>query len=221
MTSLAPHYQISYKPVDYPAAIDLMQTHVAAIHKNNAPNLIWFLEHPPLYTSGTSAKAKDLLSPGQFPVYETGRGGQYTYHGPGQLVAYCMIDLKAINVDIRQYVKTLENWILRVLGTYGIEGALYDDRIGVWVTHPKTGQEKKIAAIGVRVTHGITWHGFSFNRCPDLSHFGGIVPCGLSQFGITSLRDFGIEASFDALICAFKDTIPEHFLKKEPISAFC
>lgn len=217
MTSFAHHYKISPEPIDYPIAIEFMQTHVAAIHKNRASHLIWFLEHPPLYTAGTSAKAEDLLSPNRFPVYETGRGGQYTYHGPGQLVTYCMIDLKAIDMNIRQYVNTLENWILRVLSTYGIKGALYDDRIGVWVTHPKTGHENKIAAIGVRVTHGITWHGFSFNRCPDLTHFSGIVPCGLSHFGITSLRDFGIEASFDALACAFQDTVPEHFLKKKPI----
>ena len=188
-----------------------MEERVQAIHKDAASNLIWFLEHPPLYTGGSSAKSHDLLSPGSFPVYETGRGGQYTYHGPGQLVGYCMINLKAIGVDVRHYVKILEHWILAVLSGYGLEGALYDDRIGVWVTDPKTGVEKKIAAIGVRVTHGITWHGFSFNRAPNLDHFKGIVPCGLSQFGVTSLLDLGVKTSFEALICAFKDTVPELF----------
>ena len=205
------HYTVTYIPVDYPHAINVMEERVRAIHKDAASNLIWFLEHPPLYTGGSSAKPHDLLSPGSLPVYETGRGGQYTYHGPGQLVGYCMINLKAIGIDVRHYVKILEHWILVVLRGYGLEGALYDDRIGVWVIDPKTGAEKKIAAIGVRVTHGITWHGFSFNWAPNLDHFQGIIPCGLSQFGVTSLLDLGVETSFETLTCAFKDTIPELF----------
>ncbi len=205
------HCVTNCAPVDYPHATNLMEERVQNIHKGTSPNLIWFLEHPPLYTGGSSAKPQDLLLPNAFPVYETGRGGQYTYHGPGQLVGYCMINLKEIGIDVRRYVKTLEHWILAVLDMYELKGALHDDRIGVWVTHPKTGLEKKIAAIGVRVTHGITWHGFSFNRAPNLEHFKGIVPCGLSQFDVTSLRDLGIETSFESLICAFKDTIPELF----------
>ncbi len=210
-----PHFpiekKVSTQPVEYQNAIDVMQARIASIHKGTASGLLWFLEHPSLYTAGTSAKDADLLSQ-RFPVYEAGRGGQYTYHGPGQLVVYCMVDLKAVGLDVRQYVKVLEHWILSVLETYGIEGALYPDRIGVWVTHPKTKKESKIAAIGVRVTHGVTWHGLSFNITTDLEHYRGIVPCGISDFGVTSLLDLGVSTSFDDIVCAFCATLPAQFL---------
>ena len=199
--------KISTQPIGYVDAIELMQRRIAAIHKKEASGMVWFLEHPPLYTAGSSAKESDLLSR-RFPVYEAGRGGQYTYHGPGQLVVYCMIDLKEVRLDVRSYVKTLEHWVLSVLKEYGIEGALYPDRIGVWVTHPLTKNESKIAAIGVRVTHGVTWHGLSFNISTNLEHYQGIVPCGISDFGVTSLLDQGVEASFDDVVCAFCATIP-------------
>lgn len=204
---------ISFQPIEYQNATDVMQARIAFIHKGEASGMLWFLEHPSLYTAGTSAKETDLLSQ-NFPVYEAGRGGQYTYHGPGQLVIYCMVDLKVVELDVRQYVKVLEHWILRVLLSYGIEGALYPDRIGVWVTHPITKKESKIAAIGVRVTHGVTWHGLSFNIAPDLEHYQGIVPCGISDFGVTSLLDLGIITSFNDVICAFSATIPAQFSKK-------
>ena len=210
-----PHFpiekKISTQPVEYQDAIDVMQTRISSIHKGEATGMLWFLEHPSLYTAGTSAKESDLLSQ-QFPVYEAGRGGQYTYHGPGQLVVYCMVDLKALELDVRQYVKVLEHWILRVLVNYRIEGALYPDRIGVWVTHPETKRECKIAAIGVRVTHGVTWHGLSFNIATDLEHYRGIVPCGISDFGVTSLLDLGQKTSFNDVICAFHATMPTQFL---------
>ncbi|MES2607522.1 MAG: lipoyl(octanoyl) transferase LipB [Pseudomonadota bacterium] len=202
---------ISLQPVDYQNAIDVMQTRIASIHKDVASGLLWFLEHPSLYTAGTSAKDSDLVSQGDFPVYEAGRGGQYTYHGPGQLVIYSMMDLKAVGLDVRSYVKALEHWILRVLQTYGIEGALYPDRIGVWVTHPETKKEAKIAAIGVRVTHGVTWHGLSFNITTNLNHYKGIIPCGISDFGVTSLLDLGVRSSFNEVICAFCATMPTQF----------
>jgi lipoyl(octanoyl) transferase len=212
-----PHFpiekKISTQPVEYQSAIDVMQSRISSIHKGEASGLLWFLEHPSLYTAGSSAKDSDLLSQ-QFPVYEAGRGGQYTYHGPGQLVVYCLMDLKAVELDVRAYVKVLEHWILRALLSYGIEGALYPDRIGVWVTHPETKKESKIAAIGVRVTHGVTWHGLSFNITTDLEHYEGIVPCGISDFGVTSLLDLGVAASFNDVICAFCATIPTQFSKK-------
>lgn len=205
--------KISTQFVEYQSAIDVMQARISSIHKGESSGLLWFLEHPSLYTAGTSAKDSDLLSH-EFPVYEAGRGGQYTYHGPGQLVVYCMMDLKEVGLDVRQYVKVLEHWILRVLLSYGIQGALYPDRIGVWVTHPETKKESKIAAIGVRVTHGVTWHGLSFNITTNLEHYKGIVPCGISDFGVTSLLDLGVTASFNDVVCAFFATVPAQFSKK-------
>ncbi|MDP3371687.1 MAG: lipoyl(octanoyl) transferase LipB [Candidatus Paracaedibacteraceae bacterium] len=203
-------HMISAEPVDYQLAIHAMQERIVRIYNNELPSLLWFLEHPPLYTAGTSAKDSDLLS-NCFPVYQAGRGGQYTYHGPGQLVIYCMVRLKEINVDVRQYVKILEHWILRVLETYGIKGALYPDRIGVWVKHPITQKESKIAAIGIRVTKGVAWHGLSFNVNPDLSHFLGIIPCGISNFGVTSLAEIGVANTLESVICAFRATLPNEF----------
>ncbi|MES2252282.1 MAG: lipoyl(octanoyl) transferase LipB [Pseudomonadota bacterium] len=216
--SIVPHFpleiEIAKEPVNYQFAIEKMQMRIAAIHEEKASGLLWFLEHPSLYTAGTSAKEKDLLKPDEFPVYEAGRGGQYTYHGPGQLIIYCLVDLRKISLDVRKYVKTLEYWILSVLKIHGVEGALYADRIGVWVRPPETKKESKIAAIGVRVTHGITWHGLSFNIEPNLTHYNNIVPCGISDFGVTSLRDIGLTATLDEIICAFCATIPTCFVGK-------
>jgi lipoyl(octanoyl) transferase len=204
---------VSCDPVDYLLAIDVMKARVSAIHKGEASGLLWFLEHPSLYTAGTSAKDADLLSTYDFPVFEASRGGQYTYHGPGQLVIYCMVDLREIALDVRQYVKLLEHWVLDVLQIHGVQGALYPDRIGVWVMHTETKKESKIAAIGVRVTHGITWHGLSFNISPNLEHYRGIIPCGISDFGVTSLLDLGIKSCFNDIVCDFLATMPVQFSK--------
>ncbi len=174
--------------VDYEDALSAMEARVAAIREDAAPEQVWFLEHPPLYTAGTSAKADDLLD-ARFPVYKAGRGGEYTYHGPGQRVAYVMLDLKQRQPvpDIRKYVWQLEEWIIRALGQFGISGERRDGRIGIWVVTPQG--EKKIAAIGVRVRRWVTYHGIAINVAPDLSHFGGIVPCGISEYGVTSVTD--------------------------------
>ncbi len=176
----------SDQPVAYPEALETMERRVAAIRDGSAPEAVWLLEHPPLYTAGTSARAQDLLSP-RFPVFETGRGGQYTYHGPGQRVAYVMLDLKSRQEapDIKCYVWQLEEWIIRTLAEFGVTGERVEGRVGIWVGN------KKIAAIGVRVRHWVTYHGISINVNPDLSHFNGIVPCGISDAGVTSFQDLG------------------------------
>lgn len=183
-------WKISTEPVPYEAALDGMQARVKAIHEEGAKDMVWLLEHPPLYTAGTSARAQDLLDP-RFPVYEAGRGGEYTYHGPGQRVGYVMLDLKKRQEapDIKRYVWQLEEWIIRALAAFDVEGMRRDGRIGIWVDTPQG--EKKIAALGVRVRHWITFHGVSINVDPDLSHFTGIVPCGISEYGVTSLKELG------------------------------
>lgn len=174
--------------VDYPAAVADMERRVAGIHAGTDEEAVWLVEHPPLYTAGTSANPKDLLNP-RFPVFETGRGGQYTYHGPGQRVAYVMLDLKKRQTepDIRRYVWQLEEWVIRSLADFGIVGERRAGRVGIWVADGHT--ERKIAAIGVRVRHWVTYHGVSINVDPDLSHFSGIVPCGISEFGVTKVTD--------------------------------
>ena len=180
-----------------------MDARVSGIHNGTAPECIWLLEHPPLYTAGTSAKDADLLG-ADFPVFKTGRGGQYTYHGPGQRVAYVMLDLKKRHKapDIKKYVCDLERWIIALLGAFGIQGQCVDGRIGVWVG------DEKIAAIGVRVRHWVTLHGISINVNPDLSHFGGIVPCGISDAGVTSMQALGVQASMSELDSALKAKCP-------------
>ena len=177
-------------PQDYKSAVSAMEERVAAIRAGTADDLVWLLEHPPLYTAGTSADPADLLAP-QFPVYETGRGGEYTYHGPGQRVAYVMLDLKNRQQapDIKKYVCQLEEWVIRSLAHFGIKGERREGRIGIWVVTPSG--EKKIAAVGVRIRHWVTYHGIAINVHPDLSHFNGIVPCGIREFGVTSLHDLG------------------------------
>jgi lipoyl(octanoyl) transferase len=175
---------------DYQATSDAMERQVAAIRAGEAGEVVWLLEHPPLYTGGTSAKKSDLLH-SNLPVFETGRGGQYTYHGPGQRVAYVMVDLQKRGGDVRRFVRDLEEVIIRTLAVFGVTGERRKGRIGIWVETPQG--EKKIAALGVRVTKGVTWHGLSLNIDPDLSHYKGIVPCGISEHGVTSLSDLGIK----------------------------
>lgn len=191
-------------PVAYEDALRLMEERVAAIHRQEAGDLLWLLEHPPIYTAGTSARAEDLLH-ANFPVYQTGRGGQYTYHGPGQRVGYLMIDLKKRQQvpDIKKYVWQLEEWVIRALAEFGVAGERRESRVGIWVVTPFG--EAKIAAIGVRVRHWIAFHGVSINVNPDLSHFSGIVPCGISEYGVTSLHRLGVQAGmaeFDAALIA-------------------
>src|SRR5579863_5375866 len=194
----AVEWLISDTPVQYLQAVDTMETRVADIAAGRAPELVWLLEHPPLYTSGTSGKAADLLDPG-FPMFATGRGGQLTYHGPGQRVAYVMLDLKRRRPDVRAYVAGLEQWIIRALAAFNVRGERREDRVGVWVRRPDKGPgfEDKIAAIGVRMRRWVSYHGIAINVAPDLMHFAGIVPCGVAdpRYGITSLAEFGHPAT--------------------------
>ncbi len=183
-------WRVASAPVDYPAALAVMDERVAAIRAGTAPELIWLVEHPPLYTAGSSANATELLDDTRFPVFETGRGGRHTYHGPGQRVVYIMLDLGARGRDLRRFVAGIERWIIGALAQFGVAAFVAPGRIGVWVGHDAG--EAKIAAIGVRVRHWITLHGLSINVAPDLTHFSGIVPCGLADFPVTSLAALGI-----------------------------
>ena len=202
---------MSERPIGYEEALAAMALRAAAIARGDAAELVWLLEHPPLYTSGTSARPQELLD-ARFPVYVAGRGGQFTYHGPGQRVGYVMLDLKRRVPDVRRFVANIEEWIIRTLGAFGVHGERREDRVGVWVARPDKGEgaEDKIAAIGIRVQRWVTLHGFSLNVAPDLSHFSGIVPCGVSEqkFGVTSLADLGQPASMQdidhALRAAFE-----------------
>ena len=190
----AVEWLVSEAPVPYPKAVEAMEARVADIAANRASELVWLLEHPPLYTSGTSGKAADLLDP-RFPMFESGRGGQLTYHGPGQRVAYVMLDLKRRQPDVRAYVAGLEQWIIRTLSAFNVRGERREDRVGVWVARPDKGRgfEDKIAAIGVRLRRWVSFHGISINVEPDLTHFAAIVPCGVAdpRYGVTSLVDLG------------------------------
>jgi lipoyl(octanoyl) transferase len=196
-------WRISDQPVEYPSAITSMEDRVAAIRSGEADELVWLLEHPPLYTAGTSAKPEDLLTTDRFPVFQTGRGGQYTYHGPGQRVAYVMLDLSRRGADIRQFICQLEEWLIRTLSHFGVDGGRRQGRVGIWVDRGG-GREEKIAAIGVRVRRWVTFHGISLNVDPDLSHFEGIVPCGIRQHGVTSLWALGHTPSMDEVDMAMK-----------------
>ena len=181
-------------PVSYPEALAVMDARVEAIRARRAAELVWMLEHPPLYTAGTSAKATGLLQPDRFPIYRTGRGGQYTYHGPGQRVAYVMLDLSRRRQDVRWYVESLEGWLICALDALGVEAARREGQPGVWVARSAGAQTTaKIAALGVRVRRWVTLHGISLNVAPDLGHFAGIVPCGVTDAGVTSLADLGAE----------------------------
>lgn len=195
-----PEWRQSPTPVPYPEAVAEMEARAAAIRDVGAPELIWLLEHPPLYTAGTSAKDGDLLAPSRFPVYRTGRGGQYTYHGPGQRIGYVMLDLKKRGPDVRQFVWNLEEWVIRALASFNVTGERRAGRVGIWVNRG-AGREDKIAAIGVRVRKWVTFHGISINVEPDLTHFNGIVPCGIGdpQFGVTSLVDLGLPVTMEDL----------------------
>lgn len=183
-------WRISDTPIPYPEAITTMEERVSAIRTGDAAEMVWLLEHPPLYTAGTSAKPEDLLTPDRFPVFQTGRGGQYTYHGPGQRVAYVMLDLSRRGADIRRYIAQLEEWLIRTLSHFGVEGGLREGRVGIWVDRG-AGREDKIAAIGVRVRRWVSFHGIALNVDPDLNHFDGIVPCGIRSHGVTSLWALG------------------------------
>jgi lipoyl(octanoyl) transferase len=183
--------------VAYPDAVAAMEARVAAIRAGTAAELTWLLEHPPLYTAGTSAREADLLAPARFPIYRTGRGGQHTYHGPGQRIAYLMLDLDARKPDLRAFVTALEEWIIRTVAAFGVEAQRSAGRIGVWVPRPDkgAGREDKIAAIGVRVRHWVSFHGIALNVDPALDHFSGIVPCGIRDQGVTSLADLGVRTT--------------------------
>jgi lipoyl(octanoyl) transferase len=214
---------ISDTPVPYLEAVAAMEARVADIAAGRAPELVWLLEHPPLYTSGTSGKAQDLLDP-RFPIFDTGRGGQLTYHGPGQRVAYVMLDLKRRRPDVRAYVAGLEQWIIQTLAAFNVRGERREDRVGVWVARPDKGVgfEDKIAAIGVRLRRWVSFHGIAINVEPDLTHFDAIVPCGVAdpRYGVTSLVDLGhpvtavdidvaLRRAFEDVFGAVKQPLPE------------
>ncbi len=198
---------------DYPAALAAMEERVEAIHAGRARERIWLVEHPPLYTAGTSAAEEELLAPGRFPVYSAGRGGRFTYHGPGQRVVYVMLDLTRQGRDLRAFVCKLEKWVIAALARFNVKGEIRDGRVGVWVTRGEGpgAQEDKIAAIGVRVRRWVTYHGLALNVEPDLSHFGGIVPCGIADHGVTSLVDLGLPVTMEDADMALLDTFEEVF----------
>ncbi len=203
----AVEWRIGDRLVGYPEALAAMEARAAAIREGAATELVWLLEHAPLYTAGTSARPEELVDPGRFPVYAAGRGGRYTYHGPGQRVDYLMLDLKARKPDVRDYVWRLEEWVIRSLRPFGVAAERRAGRIGLWVVRAD-GAEAKIAAIGVRVRRWVTLHGVAINVAPDLGHFAGIVPCGLAAYGVTSLADLGVPATMAdvdrALIASFE-----------------
>ncbi|WP_306117857.1 MULTISPECIES: lipoyl(octanoyl) transferase LipB [unclassified Roseitalea] len=202
----------------YQQALAVMEARVAAIHGGYAPELVWLVEHPPLYTAGTSADSSDLTDPERFPVYRTGRGGQYTYHGPGQRVAYVMVDLKRRRQDVRAFVAALEAWVIGTLDRFNVHGERREDRVGVWVRRPEragpvpgTAAEDKIAAIGIRLRKWVSFHGVSINVEPDLDHYSGIVPCGVSDYGVTSLVDLGLPVTMADLDLALKAEFETRF----------
>jgi lipoyl(octanoyl) transferase len=205
-----PEWRISDGPVPYDEALAAMESRVADIRAGRAGELIWLLEHPPLYTAGTSSKPQDLLQPLRLPVHEAGRGGQYTYHGPGQRVAYTMLDLRQRRQDVRRYVADLEDWIIRTLARFNVRGERREGRVGVWVAR-EGGREDKIAAIGVRIRHWVSFHGISINVEPDLTHYAGIVPCGIAEHGVTSLVDLGLPVTMTDLDMALAETFDEVF----------
>jgi lipoyl(octanoyl) transferase len=210
----AVEWRISDSAVDYLDAVAAMEARAAAIAAREAPELVWLLEHPPLYTSGTSGKAGDLLDP-RFPLFSTGRGGQLTYHGPGQRVAYVMLDLKRRQPDVRAFVAALEDWIIRTLAAFNVRGERREDRVGVWVKRPDKGPgfEDKIAAIGVRLRRWVSFHGIAINVEPDLSHFLAIVPCGVAdpRYGVTSLVDLGHPVTMADVDVALRRAFEEVF----------
>ncbi len=211
-----PAWRVEAGLTPYLQALDLMQARAAAIRNGTQGELVWLVEHPPLYTAGTSARSEDLLAPTRLPVFKAGRGGQWTYHGPGQRTAYVMLDLERRHGlvkprDVRCFVWGLEEWLIRALGSLGMAGERRQNRVGIWVTEPGGTAEAKIAAIGVRVTRWVSWHGIALNVDPDLAHFRGIVPCGLAEHGATSLHAHGVRATMADVDAALRTAWPEVF----------
>ncbi|VBB69132.1 Octanoate-[acyl-carrier-protein]-protein-N-octanoyltransferase [invertebrate metagenome] len=204
-------WHTSQAPVSYPEAVAAMETRVKAIAAGQAAELIWLLEHPPLYTAGTSAVADELLQAERFPVYRSGRGGRYTYHGPGQRVVYVMLDVGARGADVHQFVYALEAWVLGALARLGVAGTRRAGRVGIWVTRDD-GREEKIAAIGIRMRRWISLHGLALNVAPNLEHFSGIIPCGITTYSITSLKELGIVEHLAKVDKALKDSFHEILL---------
>ena len=209
-------WRISDGLVDYQQAVRDMEERVAAIRAGGAEEMVWLLQHPALYTAGTSAKAGDLLDAGGLPVYQTGRGGQYTYHGPGQRVAYVMLDLQARKLDIRCYVAMLEDWLIATLHRFNLNGERRAGRIGIWIDRGQ-GKDDKIGAIGVRLRRWVTYHGISLNVEPELSHYAGIVPCGIKQHGVTSLVDLGLPIEMAEVDMQLRHAWDEVFGAPEPL----
>ena len=218
LSNLSPEWRISPGLTDYPAAVAEMEARATAIAEGRAGEMIWLVEHPPLYTAGTSARAADLLTPARFPVYESRRGGQYTYHGPGQRVVYAMLDLNRRGRDLRAFVAAMEDWVIRTLAEFGVKGERREGRVGVWVLRPDrppapdgSPAEDKIAAIGLRLRKWVSFHGLSINVEPDLGHFGGIVPCGIRDRGVTSLVDLGLPVTMADVDAALMRCFPAAF----------
>jgi len=219
---IAAGWAISTAPVPYPEAVAAMEARAAAIAEGTAGELVWLLEHPPLYTAGVSAKPADLIDPHRFPVFESGRGGQYTYHGPGQRVAYVMLDLTKRRRDVRAFVAALEDWVIDALDAFNVKGEVRDGRVGVWVERRAPGvppREDKIAAIGVKLRRWVSFHGVSLNVEPDLDHFGGIVPCGVTAHGVTSLVDLGRPVTMDEADAALRASFRRIFGEVQPAVA--
>jgi lipoyl(octanoyl) transferase len=206
-------WRVSPGLVPYPQALAAMEERARAIREEAAPELVWFLEHPPLFTAGTSADPAELFNPQGFPVYDAGRGGRYTYHGPGQRVGYLMLDLDRRGRDIRRFVASLEEWLIGSLARLGVQAFQADGRIGIWVAHDNT--EAKVGAIGVRVRRWVTMHGFSINVEPELSHFSGIVPCGIAAFPVTSLVEMGVAGGLTSLDLALKEGFDQFLVSLE------
>ena len=224
---MAVEWKISEGLVPYPEALAAMEARASAIRDGTAGELVWLLEHPPIYTAGTSARREDLVDTDRFPVFETRRGGQYTYHGPGQRVAYAMLDVAARGRDLRQFVADLEDWVIATLAEFNVTGERRPGRVGVWVTRPEkppladgSPAEDKIAAIGLRVRRWVSFHGISINLDPDLDHFAGIVPCGIKEYGVTSLVDLGLPVTMPDLDLALKRSFDRVFeTGREPAAA--
>jgi lipoyl(octanoyl) transferase len=211
-----PEWRVFSGLLPYPEAMAAMAARVAAIRAGEAGEAVWLVEHPPLYTAGTSARAEELTAPDRFPTFDAGRGGQWTYHGPGQRTAYVMLDLTRPHGtvrarDVRGYVHGLEAWMIRALALFGVIGERRQGRVGIWVADPRTGAETKIGAIGVRVTRWVSWHGIALNVAPDLDHFGGIIPCGIREHGVTSLAAQGVRATMADVDAALREAWGEVF----------
>lgn len=209
-------WRVSNEQIDYLDAVAEMEDRNVAVQSGQEKDLIWFLEHPPLYTAGTSSDPSELLS-SQFPVFKTGRGGRHTYHGPGQRVGYLILNLKNRNADVRGFIHALEKWVIKALAEFDVQARAVEGRVGIWCDTPD-GQEAKIGAIGIRIRRWVTMHGFSINIDPDLSHFGGIIPCGISEFPVTSLKELGIEADMADFDNALRKTAPDFLaaIEKQP-----